>query len=737
MMPAALSEPAAGEVAARPGRTSDPPFTRASWEASGGNPFLLTELARSLLAEGSEPNADTADRLGEISPASVRRSVLGRLAGMPIDAQKLALAAAILSEGSELRDVAALASLERQAALQAFDALVAAAVLEPEAPVHFTHPLLRSAIYGDLSAGERAWQHAEAARLLAAAAGDEETVASHLLRAEPASDPQVVEQLRAAAQVALFRGAPSAAAGYLRRAEREPPGEDLTCYVERELGSALLRAGDEEGIDWLLRARETSSDPRQRAETLVELIIELASRFRARETLGLVEAAIEELAGSDDELELRLRAELGYIAVNGAEPAAVPHLRSLLEREIPGETPNQRRCIGIQAMALALGWGDADTVRKIAAPVIADLEHLREDCRNGIWHTPTFLALGVCGEFDLVTEPMRVTVEEAQARGMAGNLMIVQGVRGFRLFAQGQLLEAEALLRAATDSPGIRATMAIFRAVIAAILVERGETKDAERLLLVDEGQVVEPGAFNWLSRCARGRARLGLGQKTEAAADFAAVGSEAEPLGFHSELLFPWRSGLAQALPAQDDVDAARESAERAVAEARSMGEAGAVGAALRVQAMLAEADHVEMTRQAVDVLSGSDARLEHAKALVDLGAALRRANQRKEAREPLREGLDLARRCGATPLAERAREELKATGARPRKEVFTGVESLTASELRIAKLAAEGLTNREIAQQLYVTQKTVETHLRHCFQKLDLKGRGELPAKLDETPA
>jgi len=116
----------------------------------------------------------------------------------------------------------------------------------------------------------------------------------------------------------------------------------------------------------------------------------------------------------------------------------------------------------------------------------------------------------------------------------------------------------------------------------------------------------------------------------------------------------------------------------------------------------------------------------------LVELGAALRRANRRREAREPLREGLDLAHRCGATALAERARTELGAAGARPRKTVLWGIESLTPSELRVARMAAEGMTNREIAQSLFVTTKTVETHLRHVYQKLDVAGRGGLTGVL-----
>jgi DNA-binding NarL/FixJ family response regulator len=131
---------------------------------------------------------------------------------------------------------------------------------------------------------------------------------------------------------------------------------------------------------------------------------------------------------------------------------------------------------------------------------------------------------------------------------------------------------------------------------------------------------------------------------------------------------------------------------------------------------------------------LRDSPALLELAHSLTELGAALRRAGQRAAAVDPLAEGLDLAVRCGARRLAGRAREELKATGARPRREWRTGVEALTPSELRIVRLAAEGRTNREIAHELYVTLKTVEGHLSRAYTKLGIAGRAELSGVLQQ---
>jgi DNA-binding CsgD family transcriptional regulator len=141
---------------------------------------------------------------------------------------------------------------------------------------------------------------------------------------------------------------------------------------------------------------------------------------------------------------------------------------------------------------------------------------------------------------------------------------------------------------------------------------------------------------------------------------------------------------------------------------------------------------DGLALLREAVAVLEPSQARLEHARALVELGSAMRRANRRSEAREPLRRGLELATVCGASPLAERAETELLASGARPRRTALSGVDSLTPSERRVAQMAAEGGTNREIAQALFVTQKTVEVHLSSVYRKLDIASRSQLSKAL-----
>ena len=142
--------------------------------------------------------------------------------------------------------------------------------------------------------------------------------------------------------------------------------------------------------------------------------------------------------------------------------------------------------------------------------------------------------------------------------------------------------------------------------------------------------------------------------------------------------------------------------------------------------------ADGTAQVREAVATLAESGASLEHARACVELGAALRRSGERERCRAPLRRGLDLAYHYGATGLAELARADLRAAGARVRRPALAGIEALTPSERHVADLVAQGMTNREAAQALFVTEKTVEAHLGSAYRKLGIHSRAQLAHRL-----
>ena len=174
---------------------------------------------------------------------------------------------------------------------------------------------------------------------------------------------------------------------------------------------------------------------------------------------------------------------------------------------------------------------------------------------------------------------------------------------------------------------------------------------------------------------------------------------------------------------------------AEEELELAREWGSPGTVGRSSRVLGAILREDGIELLEEACALLEEVPARLEHAKALAALGGVLRRTRKLTEAREPLRRALELADACGAQPLADHVRAEIYATGARPRTTALRGVLALTASERRVADLAAEGQTNRDIAQVLYVTPKTVEVHLSNAYRKLGIDSRRELARALTDA--
>jgi len=393
--------------------------------------------------------------------------------------------------------------------------------------------------------------------------------------------------------------------------------------------------------------------------------------------------------------------------------------------------------LGMTALLDALGMGSLERAGEAAEAVIADRDAIYADALGGLPPAGALTVLALADRGDRTDGLFDPAIEGSRQRGAMPGVGGMYGTRALVHHLDGNLREAQVDAEISVDIVrrfGLVSPLALWSAVAVRVLMARGEQRAAALLFsALWEGRDRVPGAPGAALLCARGELRSASGRHAEARHDFLAAAERIGWLPYANPELFPWRIGLARCEAALGNCEAARARADEVVEAARAQGGARALGIGLRAQGIATGGvDGVDLLKSAVEALGATRARLQHAEALVELGAALRRANNRKEAREPLREGLELAHRCGAVPLEERARAELAATGARPRKAVFTGIEALTPSELRVARLAAEGMTNREIAQQLTVTQKTVETHMRHGFQKLDVARRTELPAAL-----
>lgn len=739
--PTPLSAAAVASLAAtETGQAPSDGFATACREATAGNPFLLVELLRALDLERVDGGESDAERLATVAAAGASRTILARLARLGEDPVAVARAVAVLEPNAGARRIAALSGLLPESVAAACERLVVARLLSDTRPVGFIHPLVRAAVLSEVPQPRRAADHAQAARLLSEDGAATDAIAAHLLLTEPGADLWAVTELRAAAVEAIGRGAPEAAVSYLRRALREPPpkGERLT--VSRELGLALLLADQPEGIEVLRAVRGALDDPIQRAEIATELSVSLAFRRPGGEGIVLLEESLAEIPKDCDDLALFLRGHQLVQLLSGLE--RIPDGLHPEREEWPdGSTVEGRFVLRQLTLLYALGFGPMESVMELAERVGSNLALYAADVRAGLPAHYIFAAQTLADHGDLTPEFFATALETSKQRGTVTGLAAGHVMRAFSRFFDGDLSGALSDAEIAThllEPTGLKVQLGGCVTVSMKILLAQSDPAGAEELLdRIWQGQAPGPGFPGALLLVARGELRLATGRPAEARHDFLAAAERVRWLPYANPEVLGWRTGLALAEHALANGEEAQRLTAEALKLAREAGGQRGIGIALRARGTVAPGeDGIDLLRHATEILEGTKACLQHAGALADLGATLRRANRRKEAREPLREALDIAHRCGAKALEERARAELEATGARPRKAVLSGVESLTPSELRVARLAASGKTNREIAQTLFVTPKTVETHLRHVYQKLDVAKRTELAGALSPAP-
>jgi DNA-binding CsgD family transcriptional regulator len=707
---------------------ADDAFCAACREASGGNPFLLHELLLQLAADGATGAARDAPAVRDVVPATISRAVLVRLAGLAEPARALAAAAAVLGDGADLREAAALAGLERDAAAHAVDDLAAAGVLESGRPLRFAHPLIRTAVHHDLPAARRSAAHARAAVLLRDAGAEPERVALHLAATEPGDDPAVVATLRAAAHRALARAAPESAVAYARRALRERADGGARADLVRVLVTGALRAPDptafdDLGVDVVGAALD---DPASAVDLAPELALWLYGGGRPRDGSRLLAGAAR-AASAAGEHERALALDAQRVA---SDQVRLPESRAQMAVHAshlrPG-TPGERLYLAIEAYTSALTGESAAATAGLALRALDGgrifLEQPDSPAPFGaLW------ALVFADALDEADRALAVALDDARGRGSLFGTALGTGFRGRLAHVRGDVAGAEVDVRtgvALVDRFGDVRTLPTLLAWLLDALVERDEPGAAQRELAARGlgGAEFPPGP--WLSDVLfqRGRVRLALGRTEEGLADVLEAGRRDTAGGRTNPAAMPWASTAAVALGT--GAEAARLAADE-LERARRWGAAGTIGVALRGQGLVAGDE--DLLRGAAAAAVG----LERTRALADLGAFLRRANRRAEAREPLRAALEAARRGGALAVASAAGDELAATGEKVRPPEATGPGALTPSERRVAELAAAGRANREIAQALFLTVKTVETHLSSAYRKLGIPSRRELPAAL-----
>lgn len=727
--PAALRrDGTARMLAQRLGREPDEAFSAACQAVTDGNPFLLEQLAEAMRSEGVEPTAAYAPRVAGLRPDGLARLLLARL---DAPTRSLAEALAILGDDVAIGPAAELAGLNTIAAERSADALAAAGVIADERPLAFRHALIRGAVLAGIAAGQRTRAHASAARLLSARGAPAERVAAQLLQLEPLGDPAAALTLRHAADEATARGAPASAAALLLRALQEPLAPDERVAALIALGAAEQSLGRPSAADHFIEAAGATGDHRARVEAAIAAC--LAGAFDPARSARALEL-LDGLGHRDADRELTVRVLNARLAATFSDIDRYPAVAAAAEAlpALSGATPAECQLLAHLARIRLAAGGTALEVAELAERA-AQLHALDDTDAGPSWFVPVIIALTAVDSYDAAEHLAERAVDRAQASGALSDYLWATTHRARIAWLRGKLEEAEGLARSALEAGESVREWWRFSPVL--VLIET----------LLDQGRV-EEAAGAWTATGlgeaiprqrpltpllqARARLRLAQGDPQAALGDLREI---AERLGSVASAningVVP-RLRTAEALDALDRADEALVQSRAAVDVARRFGAASSLGAALRVHGRLARDE--DSLREAVRVLNSAPARLEWARALIDLGASLRRSGARRDAREPLRTGHDLALICQARELAEQARTELAASGIRvaPRDPVRR--DELTPSERRIAQMAADGAYNKEIAQALFLSVKTIEMHLSNAYRKLNVRSRHHLPEAL-----
>jgi DNA-binding CsgD family transcriptional regulator/predicted negative regulator of RcsB-dependent stress response len=713
----------------------DPSFVTACRRATGGNPFLLLELLRELDRRGIAPSRENAGLASQLSSHGVGRAVRARLRRLPPECTALARAVAVLGDPAEPTIAAQLAGLDGDAASYAADALAEAVIFEPDRQLAFVHPLVRSNVYSELSSQERARHHERVARLLTDAGAATDRIAVHLLASHPRGDAETVTTLRQAAKGASNRGAPEVAATYLQRALAEPPSPELEPVLVHELGRAALSAGQlGMAIEKLRQATRDLADGRLRAEAADALGSALFLAHRPEEAMTDLTSVINELPEGEGEREQGLRLQATrWVAVRGSV-AVWRRLQATEERFVV--TSRRPRTIGERLYVAVAAYdaartGTARKARELALQAFADGRLLEDPGpeSGGFWIVPTVLLLAHAD--DDGARVSTAVIEWAKQHGSLPAFSMAAQLRAYISVRRGALAEAEADARGALEHPGVSGFPPYGREAIANVLLAQGKPTEAAEVFAQAASEPAAAGHIRFLQT--RARLRAASQHPDEALEDLIACGRLEREWEIGTPAFSTWRADAAPLLASTGRHDEARALAREELERCRAYGAPAPLGTSLRALGLIEPGvAGIELLEQAVAHLQRSPARLEHALALLELGAATRRAGRRADAREPLREALQQARASGADAIAVRANDELVAAGARPRRDPTESRSNLTASELRVARMAAEAMTNREIAQALFLTENTIETHLRSVFRKLEIRSRSQLARAL-----
>jgi DNA-binding CsgD family transcriptional regulator len=695
-----------------------------------GNPLALLELPSGLspgqLAGGFGLTA--ALSLSGRIEASFRR----RLARLPHEARRLLLLAA----AEPLGDPALLwrAAHKLGVGEAAANSVESAGLLTLSGVATFRHPLVRSAVYGSAEPDERREVH----RALASATDpklDPDRRAWHRAQAAFFPDEDVASDLERSAARAQGRGGFAAAAAFLERAVELSP-EPLS-RARRALAAAQTKfqAGSLDDALRLLETAELGGAVSEHVGAHVHRLraeIAFASR-RGSDAIPLLLAAAQELESVDQTLAratyLEALAAANFAGRLASGRGAVDVSEAVLAGP-PMPARPQPSDLLLQGLAIRFtqGYAAGAPLLKQALRAFQDLTVLPAQEARWLWFA-SYVALYMWDDASWSALSTR-HLDLVRQTGELSALPFVLSNRSSVYTSIGELRTAAILeeeLRAATEATGI-AAVPYGQLSLAALRGDEAEFAELIRTA-VGEAEARGEGVALTVAEFMSGTLYNGLGRYEDALA--AVVPSEP----FYTEGAAIWAfTELIEAAVRLGQPERARSAFEHVEETTRAAGTDWALGIEARLRALLSDGDEAEeLYKDAVTRLGRTSIRVQLARTHLLYGEWLRRERRRVDARAELRTAYELFRDFGVDAFAERARLELEATGEHVRKRTVDTLGQLTPQELQVARLAAEGHTNKEIATRLFISASTVEYHLRKTFRKLGVTSRTQLARRID----
>ena len=725
------------------GQDAGPEFNSACLSLTGGNPLLVRSLLSVFSLEDQPLTVEGLRRATRSRDTSFSEAVLTILRKQPGPTLAAVSAMVVMGEGAAPEMCARLAGLDEAALVSAIRTLRSIGLVtatEDARTWSFNHGLVPEVIIADMDPDRRAEAHRNAARLLVDSGAQAEQVAGHLLMSEvPATEAWAVIVLREAAQEAFFRGEPELAANLLRHCLHDPidTAADVSVLVELGLAEAAIDA--EASVRHLRLVLEHVSDPVQRFKVLRALsggLVRTERSMQAVRLLGEQAGTVRDFTGDLNRVLEAHRLAAAYEVLEGvlAVLSSGP-----LDIDLPGDTPGERALLATRAVIAATSEDRAQGAAEAARRALR-----RSDPGHD---SPGFLTVAATvllhvDRPDEAYDAYQRIVESCRQEHRVlsyGLSTALQSEAAYRLGALCDAVAAGTTVLELMSPEQWGRTLALPVATRIHTLLELGDLDGASAVAMAQDFPSTALETWEWNTYlCARGRLRLARDEPQSALVDLLESGRREHQWGHTNPALSSWWVWAGRAHLVLEDSASARALAEEAVARARRGNLLPALGAGLR---LLAETEsgpkRLAVLEEALAVLEQSPARLELARVLIDHGSALHASGHTEAARQSLRRGLELSYTLGASVLRSRAHDALLATGARPRRPAFSGLASLTPSEVQVARLAAAGGTNREISQALFVTRRTVELHLTSVYRKLGVSGRRELRTVFERHPA